>query len=79
MGGLVKIIFFIGLSFHFALAIKESTLIDGENRCEEISVKLPCGMDLHPVLGTNLSFYMAIDNDCMGLNFSFDDRCFADD
>ena len=60
------------------MALKDSTFINGEDRGEEISVKLPCGMNLRPCLGVNLSFHKTIDDDRIDPNLAFDDCRFTD-
>ena len=79
MGEKLKIFFFIDDPFHFAVPLKDSTLIDGEDRGDDIPVKLTCGMDLRPPLGINLPFQKTIDDDRIDPDLAFDDCRFTND
>lgn len=76
MGEEVKIFFLTGLSFHFAITFKDPPFGDGDDGGGKVPKEFPRGMDFHPPLGIHFSLHVAIDDERIDTNLSFDDCCF---
>ncbi len=70
-----RIILLIQFPFHFTMALKDSTFVDGDYRGDKGSMELTRGMDLHPSPGIDFTFHKTMDNDCVNSNFPLTGTC----
>ena len=73
------LLFSIKYPFHFAMALKDSTLINGKDWGEQVSIDFTCGMDFYTSLGIYLPLHQTINDDRIDPDLSFDDCCFTND
>jgi hypothetical protein len=62
VGEEIQILFFMRLSFHFAMTLEDAPLGDSDDGGGKVPMEFSRGMDFHPPSGIHFSFHLAVDD-----------------